>query len=142
MQLKAYIFEKNHHQFRKDHPEFDGLSDLFKKDGLSGIVVFNVASYIANNPSNQYVVKVTLFPELNKDDIELQLKHFSKLDVLKSYVVDEIAYYLDTLNKSVYEVLTDLRYHVVSLYDFKESQVTSGGIDIEEIDFPEKKLDK
>ena len=107
---------------------------IFKKDGLSGIVIFNVSSYIANNYSDNYQIKVSFYKDLNKEDILKQEKTFTKEEILKSYLVDEIAEYLLKMNKSTYELLTDLRYSFNGLYDFKESQVTSGGIALSEVD--------
>ena len=80
------------------------------------------------------VVCLNKFNSDTKEEIDLQLQKFTRLEVLKSYVVDEIAVYLNSLNKPIYELLTSLTYHVDSLYNFNESQVTSGGISLQDID--------
>ncbi len=35
MQLREYIIQKKHHQFRVEHPEFDNIAEEFKKENLS-----------------------------------------------------------------------------------------------------------
>ena len=113
-----------------------------KKDGLSGIVIFNASSYIANNYSSKYVIKVSFYKDLVKEDILKQEKLFSREEILKSYLVDEIADYLLKRKESIYELLTDLRFTFDGLYDFKDSQVTSGGISLDEINLNDLSLKK
>ena len=115
---------------------------IFKKDGLSGIVIFNASSYIANNYSNKYVIKVSFYKDLVKEDILKQEKLFSREEILKSYLVDEIADYLLKRKESIYELLTDLRFTFDGLYDFKDSQITSGGISLDEINLNDLSLKK
>lgn len=115
---------------------------IFKKDGLSGIVIFNASSYIANNYYEDYKIKVSFYDELTKEEILKQEKNFNRYEILSSYVVDEIAEYLSRQNRSIYELLTDLIFTFNGLYDFKESQVTSGGISLNEINLDNLSLKK
>ena len=115
---------------------------IFKKDGLSGIVIFNASSYIANNYHEDYKIKVSFYDDLTKEEILIQEKKFNRIEILSSYLVDEIAEYLSKQNKSIYDLLTNLTFTFNGLYDFKESQVTSGGISLSEINLDNLSLKK
>ncbi|MDD6302578.1 MAG: NAD(P)/FAD-dependent oxidoreductase [Bacillales bacterium] len=102
---------------------------LFKKDGVSGICVFNISSFLARLHTQDY------------QDYELSLdllNDISYVDYLSYLRLDEslinlfhpyIARYIvnNHLNPK------DLRLKVKGLYDFKNSQVTCGGVSIDAI---------
>ena len=115
---------------------------IFKKDGLSGIVIFNASSYIANNYHDDYKIKVSFYDDLTKEEILIQEKKFNRIEILSSYLVDEIAEYLSKQNSTIYDLLTNLTFTFNGLYDFKESQVTSGGISLNEINLDNLSLKK
>ena len=58
---------------------------------------------------------------------------YSKKEVISSYVVDEIADLILSYYNNVYQGLSSFILHVDSLYSLNESQVTRGGILIEEL---------
>lgn len=106
---------------------------LFKKDGISGIVIFNISRYIDYKKANLYSIKINFIEGIKKNDIEKELSLYSKKEVISSYVVDEIADLILSYYNNVYQGLSSFILHVDSLYSLNESQVTRGGILIEEL---------
>ena len=106
---------------------------LFKKDGISGIVIFNISRYIDYKKANLYSIKINFIDGIKKNDIDKELSLYSKKEVISSYVVDEIADLILSYYNNVYQVLSSFILHVDSLYSLNESQVTRGGILIEEL---------
>ena len=106
---------------------------LFKKDGISGIVIFNISRYIDYKKANLYSLKINFIDGINKNQIDNELSLYSKKEVISSYVVDEIADLILSYYNNVYQGLFSFILHVDSLYSLNESQVTRGGILIEEL---------
>ena len=92
---------------------------LFKKDGLSGIVIFNISKVI-----NEYI---------NKSNIKIQinyLNHDGYQAISKKSLPEALKKYLKEENLLNDETLT---FSFSSLYSFKESQASYGGISLDEI---------
>lgn len=106
---------------------------LFKKDGISGIVIFNISRYIDYKKANLYSIKINFIDGIKKNDIDKELSLYSKKEVISSYVVDEIADLILSYYNNVYQGLSSFILHVDSLYSLNESQVTRGGIFIDEL---------
>lgn len=106
---------------------------LFKNDGISGIVIFNISRYIDYKKANLYSLKINFIDGINKNQIDNELSLYSKKEVISSYVVDEIADLILSYYNNVYQGLSSFILHVDSLYSLNESQVTRGGILIEEL---------
>lgn len=106
---------------------------LYKKDGISGIVIFNISRYIDYKKANLYSLKINFIDGINKNQIDNELSLYSKKEVISSYVVDEIADLILSYYNNVYQGLSSFILHVDSLYSLNESQVTRGGILIEEL---------
>lgn len=125
---------------------------LFKKDGLSGIVVFNAESAIYRSP---YVknpkISLDLFPEYSLYelcDTLSRAKRNNPEDPLSSILPAPLETYLLSLSKSkdVSSLATNLKHMVFSVsssYDFPDSQVSIGGVNVNEVDpFMESKKEK
>lgn len=107
---------------------------LFKKDGLSGIVIFNTSNHI-KNPSNMYEIVLNLLPKNIK---ELQGNHQQFLDksqFLEEYFAPKIAEYLKSKisDKNIIKDLQNLKFTFKDFYDFENSQITIGGVQIEDM---------
>lgn len=92
---------------------------LFKKDGLSGIVIFNLTHYINSLK--------------NKNDIKIHVDfakgyHVSK-DRYDEYVNNKLADYLSYRNLDINNVVFTFK----KMYDYQYAQVTSGGVSIENL---------
>lgn len=120
---------------------------LFKEDGLSGIAIMNCSSLIARNIENQnFDIHLDLFPHLSKDEL-LNMwidKEQNGYPYLDGSLIGPLARYVENLThtkgrkskeelKAVVNIVKNLSFTFDSLYSFKTSQVTVGGICIDEI---------
>lgn len=106
---------------------------LFKKNGVSGIVIFNMSSYLSRlhlSSYDSYFLSLDLCPTLNDEEL---VQFLSKDPSLRNIFKEELALYILSLGKNVFENIRDFRLQIKGLYEFKNSQVTSGGISLDEI---------
>ena len=105
---------------------------LFKKDGLSGIVIFNMSAILARqhlSNYHDYQISLDLLPQYNNK----QISEIYKLNPTLDHVFGkEIASYLLSLNNPLLKI-KDLRFNLRGIYEFKNSQVTSGGVMLNQI---------
>ena len=116
----------------------------FKKDAISGIPALNLSSEISRR-------QIKDKDELSKYSIHIGLKDVQSNfvlgrtveEALLSLFKEEYAKYLIEVNKlnpkatadeKVLNIITNQSFVVDSLYDFKDGQVTVGGIDLNEVD--------
>lgn len=118
---------------------------IFKNDGISGIVIMNMSSYINFYKVKKPIIKLNLSFNITKD--ELKENNSNLKNVLFPYLEKDIANYIyDSLNLKYGSNLTDeeieriinyiqnIKFEVTDTYGFNNSQVTSGGIELNEID--------
>ena len=136
----------------------------FADSALSGICVFDLARYA--NTMNNCVLSVDLLPELSHDETETELRRrikaragFTASELFVGLFHKNIAQAVLKLSgistselcknisdkeiKALIKNLTDWRFEVVPRRDFKNAQVTAGGVRLSEIDtrtFEHKKL--
>lgn len=116
---------------------------LFKKDGLSGIVIFNAESAIYRNKQiKKPKIILDLFPEYSfysLCDILTKAKLENKECFLSAILPFPLETYLCSLTKGNLDVsslatnLKHLVFEVVSSYGFPDSQVSIGGVDVNEL---------
>lgn len=115
---------------------------LFKKDGLSGIVIFNAESALYRNKTlKNPKITLDLFPEesfYSLCDLLTKAKTNNPEDYLSSIVVDQLKKYVLSLSPSanIDSFATNLKhlsFNVLSSYPFEDSQVTIGGISLNEV---------
>lgn len=123
---------------------------LFKKNGLSGICIFNASSIIARNKtSGKIKIKIDLFPETSEERLNLiftkytGLAGFSFLEgIFKIKIADYIRknsgaknlYKFDTRDiKNIVKYCKNMEFSYESSYDFASSQVTVGGVSLNNI---------
>lgn len=94
---------------------------IFKKDGLSGIAIFNVSSYVNNE--DRYVIKLDLSQNGYKK-IAVDLAHLD--GYFPSYIVKYIK------ERKIKDV-TDIAFNFKGKYDYKDSQLTSGGVAVNKL---------
>lgn len=105
---------------------------LFKKDGLSGIVIFNLSAYLSRlhltNYQN-YQISLNLLPTISDD----KLKELIRINPnLNHILIKELADYIFKFEDK-FKAIRDLRFKVRGIYEFKNSQVTSGGVKLNQI---------
>lgn len=105
---------------------------LFKKNGLSGIVIFNLSAVLARKHLKRYddySIGLNLLPDFSDEEIRRKMRRNPKLDHL---FLLPLAEYLSA-NEDPFASIRDLRFAIRDLYDFKNAQVTSGGVDLSQI---------
>lgn len=136
----------------------------FKTDGISGICVMQASSFIARNPGNYYI-GLDLIPRISKDDVIKMLNErrnmFASLEV-GSYLIGmlpkqlglavlkkancSLSGYIKELSstniKKIATSIKEFNLDIKGVYDFKNSQVTVGGIATDEISSETLKLKK
>ncbi len=117
---------------------------LFKNDGLSGIAIFNVQRMLAHNGGD--LVNVDLFPDQTAEDLskEISLLAEANSDFVPAFLSPRLFDFCvrlpNTRNRksalnadSVAYALKHLAFHVSSFYGFPDSQVTIGGISLNDV---------
>ena len=126
---KAYLITNNQIIY-EDYGEV-----LLKKEALSGIVIFQLSSIIAKNAYNNYLIELDLLPNMSEDEIVKHLKKFPNMigmfpKMINQYIC-KVANTQDPLIIS--KTIKHLPFHVVENIDYKTAQVTSGGVDVNEL---------
>jgi len=137
--------------FIDDHLSYKENGEvLFKKDGLSGICIFNISSMIARDPGFKTAkIYLDLFPEIPEETL---LKQFekdnkaSKYNFLEGYFSRNIAEYIRKFSgcknlmsfdgndlRRILKFVKKMEFTYQLTYGFDDSQVTVGGVDIKEI---------
>ncbi len=107
---------------------------LFKDDGLSGIAIFILSQFFEKNKNN--VISLDLYNDksieqlnnelINKDSLENNLTgYFPKMinyDIIKR-----------VKNNNIGKVIKNYNFNIIDSYGFNNSQVTKGGIPLNEI---------
>ena len=116
---------------------------LFKDDGLSGIVIFDLASFLARSGANAARIHLDLLPSYSCEEAVNLLKTASAANqrgMLLCLFEKPLAEYIASLAENaqnpieLIRISKDLRFDFESLYPFSDSQVTVGGIDLGQLD--------
>lgn len=134
---------------------------LFKDDGLSGIVIMQMASVIARSniskANNNYYFELDLMPQYDDNQlIELLLKRKDSMktlenseflngmlmkvlgfNIIKRSKLDLSQYIGDLSNRDIIRLSSIIKNYSLEykgLYNFDRAQVTVGGIDLSEVD--------
>lgn len=108
---------------------------LFKKDALSGIVIFQLSSIIARNPFLKYSIELDLLPSMDENKLEKYLTNHPSMTGLFAKMINQYVIKKANSNnpKDLAYQIKHLRFSVLDNMDFKNAQVTSGGISIKEL---------
>ena len=119
---------------------------LFKKNGLSGICVFNASSCWVRAGKKEASIEIDLFPNLSEEELTETLTGLMKRvgsSYLKSVFPKPLEEYIrfgasrmygDDTPFSVAKAAKKMVFHPIDTYGFEDSQVTIGGISLDEID--------
>lgn len=109
---------------------------LFRKHGLSGMVIFNASRIIAHDLEAKYEISLDFLPEISKDDLGIFLS-FNKPDVLlDAYLHPLISEHIKKENLSGIKLLDRIKSfkcHFDSLSGFEFSQITVGGVSLKDV---------
>lgn len=113
---------------------------LFKKDGLSGIAVFNLSLFYARKGSgSKYSLSLDLMPNLTEKDI---IDRFNKLNIpieqfldgifnpmIGNKLVKDSGHDINRIAKSIKNMVFPIK----GVYGYPDAQITIGGVDTKEI---------
>lgn len=107
---------------------------LFKKDGLSGIVIFNASNHI-KNPTFKYEIALNVLPDFNGVLQGNNQQFLVKSKFLEEYFSPKLVDYFSSRigDKNYVKDLQNLRFTFKDFYDFENSQITVGGVNIKDV---------
>ena len=109
---------------------------LYKKDALSGIVIFQLSSIIARKPLERYSIELDLMPSYSQEEIAQFINNHPSLTGLFPKMI--MQYILKKANSNdplvIANTIKHLRFNVLENMDYKNAQVTAGGVMISEVD--------
>lgn len=110
---------------------------LFKKDGLSGIAIMNASSFASQKDK----IILDLFPDLAQEELSKSIKKSGGSDSsLLSILEKPLAEFVVNKCKKplkfaeIAAVLKNMSFEISGFYDFDSSQVTRGGIALDQVD--------
>ena len=110
---------------------------LFKEHGLSGIVIFDIMSLISRNQNFEYKIKIDLLPEFSENYLKIYRKSHKFSEFLLAFINPKISSYLRERFKNdddIFASLKSLEFTFDKSYGFEFSQVSVGGIKVNEVD--------
>ena len=107
---------------------------LFKKDGLSGIVIFNASNHISSS-DKKYEFVLDILPGINRELLEKHQQILDKHNFLEEYLSPKFVEYFErNFDKEKYvKNLKEMRFIFKDFYDFENSQITIGGVDVKDL---------
>ncbi len=109
---------------------------LFKKHGLSGIVIFNISRLIAKDRNSEYKICLDLLPEIDRDELGLYLSTHSPKELLDAYLNPKLADYIFNKKLKGFDLINEIKnmkFTFKDLYGFEYSQVSVGGIQLKDV---------
>lgn len=104
---------------------------LIKDDGISGVCIFNCTAFITKCELNNYQLNIKFD---GHHDVKLKLNSDNYKDNISVKFCDLIDSYCELNNIELNNALKNgLNFKIKDLYDFKNSQVSKGGICIDEV---------
>lgn len=109
---------------------------LFKKNGLSGIVIFNTSRLIARSENKANKIVLDLLPDFTLEYIQKYCEKHTFNGFLQGFFNPKISQYLCerfSSPKEIVEATKHLEFDFEKFYDFEFSQVSVGGVKISEV---------
>ena len=127
--VKAKLFANNNLVYE------DNGEVLFKKNALSGIVIFQLSSYIARDTFKKYSIELDLLPSMSQSELEDYLTKYPSMTGLFAKMINQyiIKQSSSKSPKDLAYTIKHLKFNVLDDIEFKNAQVTAGGININEI---------
>lgn len=108
---------------------------LFKKDALSGIVIFQLSSIIARDPFKKYTIELDLMPSMSEESLSEYIAKYPSMTgvfakMINQYVMKNS---ISKDSKDIAHTIKNLTFNVLDNIEFKNAQVTAGGVNISEV---------
>lgn len=107
---------------------------LFKDHGLSGIVIMNIASIIARDIHAKYQIKIDQLKEYSKEKLDKYLTEKGKGNYLQAFFHPKMIDFIKRANLDTIKASKELPFTFESLDSFEHSQVSVGGLSINNVD--------
>ena len=104
----------------------------FRKDSLSGIVIFNFAARLARQGLDETVLSLDLFPDIELDKLSKFIHEHN--GNLAGVCAGGIARNITERGGNIPDLLKNFQFKVFANRDFKEAQSAAGGVDLSEVD--------
>lgn len=105
---------------------------LFKDHGLSGIVIMNISKIIAEDTKAKYSIKLDILENITEQKIIEYTKEHGDNAFLNAFIHPKLIEYIKSNIKKVLSI-KKITFSFKSLADFEFSQVSVGGISINEL---------
>ena len=118
---------------------------LFKKDALSGIVIFQLSSIIARDPLKKYSIELDLMPSMDEESLSNYIAKYPSMTGMFAKMINQYVCKnsVSKDSKDIAYSIKHLKFNVLDNLEFKNAQVTSGGINVNEVkDTLESKYNK
>ncbi len=128
--VNLFLYENN----KKIYEEYGEI--LIKKDGISGIVTFNISSILARkhlSSYNDYQIGIDFAPYYSYDELKYEIYNssFTIEENLQNLFIEELKdEFMHYIKNDLISKIKNYKVKVIDLYPFESSQVTSGGIDL------------
>lgn len=108
---------------------------LFKKDALSGIVMFQLSSMIARDPFKKYSIELDLMPSMSEEQLSKYISLYPSMTGMFAKMINQYIIKNSTSkdSKDIAYAIKHLKFNVLDSIEFKNAQVTAGGINVNEV---------
>ncbi|HOO22929.1 MAG TPA: aminoacetone oxidase family FAD-binding enzyme [Clostridia bacterium] len=106
---------------------------LFKDNGLSGIAVFMLSSYLARNEGN-YDVAIDFAPDLTLEETEAFLAKNTIFGLLQKAIAESVVFQAQKLGNKLGYTVKNFIVQNARLGSIKNAQVTCGGLNTDDFD--------
>ena len=108
---------------------------LFKKDALSGIVIFQLSSMVARDPFKKYSIELDLMPSMSEEELSKHIETYPSMTGMFAKMINQyiIKNSISKNGKDIAHTIKHLKFNVLDNVEFKNAQVTAGGININEV---------
>jgi len=110
---------------------------LFKKNGVSGIVIFNISELIARSENKADKIVIDLLPEYEESELKNYWQNHSFNGFLQAFLHPTIIKYLNnrfSTNEEIFDAIKRLEFTFKEAYGFDFAQVSVGGVDLSMVD--------
>ena len=108
---------------------------LFKKDALSGIVIFQLSSMVARDPFKKYSIELDLMPSMSEEELSNHIEKYPSMTGMFAKMINQyiIKNSISKNGKDIAHTIKHLKFNVLDNVEFKNAQVTAGGVNISEV---------
>ena len=94
----------------------------------------NASNHIKND-KNQYEISLDILPDFIEESHKNNQQFLDNIEFLNEYLSPKFVEYFskDLTDKNIIKKLKDWRFHFKDFYDYENSQITIGGVDLSQV---------